>query len=471
MSLNPEFQRNLWLQLSPQRLIAAPVVIGLALALALLGDVPRVDIAEAAGWFFYLLVAFWGTRRAADSVAEEVVGGTWDAQRMSALGAWAMSWGKLLGSTIYVWYCAAICLVVYLYGLAPGRPTAGLAADLSAASILVDLAVMVGTGLLGQAVAMAACLAILGRSAQGRRLPVTASQLIGLTVVVLVPFGEYVDPVVAAQMDVTWYGMPAQTPVFALASLAAFLAWALIGVYRLMRIELQFRSYPFVWLLLVLFLMLYAEGFLYDTLRDPDVPVFAWLLVPAMIAAALTYLVLFLQPKDIVRYRWLAASAASGDLRRALALMPLWLPTFAITVALVVALIAVDIGSTYRLPGRIENLPEFADLREGGWAMALAGLLFMARDIALVLYLNFNKRRRRADVAAFIYLVVLYLPLPALAGVLEGDLLLPLFLPTPGASPLMAILPPLIQAAAMLALLGARMAAARPVMAAAARPA
>ena len=470
MSLNPEFQRNLWLQLSAQRLIAAPVVIGLLVALFHLGDMGSgADLADGARVAFYVLVAVWGTRRAADSVAEEVAGGTWDGQRMSALGAWTMSWGKLLGSTIYVWYCAALCLAVYLYGVltgvAPGPP------DLPAGRVLVDLAVMIGTGLLGQAVAMAACLAILGRGAQGRRLPVTASQAIGLLVVVTVPFGEYVDPVVAAQMDVTWYGLPAQTPVFALASLAAFLAWALIGVYRLMRIELQFKSYPFVWLLLVAFLMLYAEGFLYATLRDPDVPAFAWLLVPAMIAAALTYLVLFLQPKDIVRYRWLAASAATGDARRVLALTPLWLPTFAITVALVVAIVAVDMGSTYRLPGRIETLPEFADLREGGWAMALAALLFMTRDIALVLYLNFNKRRRRADVAAFIYLVVLYLPLPALAGVLEGDLLLPLFLPTPGASPLMAILPPLVQAAAMLALLGQRMAAARPVATAAAHPA
>lgn len=466
MSLNPEFQRNLWLQLSAQRLIAAPVVIGLLVALYHLGDfAPRDNLADVARVAFYALVAVWGTRRVADSVAEEVAGGTWDAQRMSALGAWAMSWGKLIGSTIYVWYCAGLCLVVYLYGLAPDTPAAGLPPG----RILVGLAVMIGTGLLGQAVAMATCLAILGRGAQGRRLPVTASQAIGLVVVVLVPFGEYVDPVVAAQMDVTWYGLPAQTPVFALASLAAFLAWALVGVYRLMRIELQFKSYPFVWLLLVLFLVLYAEGFLYDTLREPGAPASAWLVAPSMIVAALTYLVLFLQPKDIVRYRWLAASAAGGDLRRALALMPLWLPTFAIAVVLVVALIVLDVGSTYRLPGGIENLPEFAELRDSGAKMALAGLLFMARDIALVLYLNFNSRRRRADVAAFIYLVVLYLPLPGLAGVLEGDLLLPLFLPTPGASLAMSVLPPLVQAAAMLALLGSRMVAARPV--AAARPA
>lgn len=466
MSLNPEFQRNLWLQLSLQRLIAAPVVVGLLVALYHLGEIgTRAKLAESAHFAFYLLVAFWGPRRAADSLAEEVVGGTWDMQRMSALGAWAMSWGKLLGSTVYVWYCAALCLAVYVYAKWPG-PAVGLPDG----RLFVDLLVMIGTGLLGQAVALAACLAILGRGAQGRRLPVTVSQLVGLLVVLLVPFGEYADPVVAARADTSWYGLPTQTASFTLFSLAAFLAWALIGVYRLMRIELQFKSYPFVWLLLGLFLIGYAEGFLYDALTEAAVPASTWLVLPTIIAAALTYLVLFLQPKDIVRYRWLAASLASGDLRRALALTPLWLPTFAVTLVLAIAIVILDLGGTYRLPGHIENLPEVGELLEGGWRLVVAGLLFMVRDIALVLYLNFN-RRRRADVAAFIYLAVLYVPLPALAALLEGPLLLPLFLPTPGAGPWMAILPPLIQAVAMVGLLAARMAAARPVAAAVARPA
>lgn len=465
MSLNPEFQRNLWLQLSVQRLIAAPAVIGLLVALFHLGEFgPRAELAGAARFAFYLLVAFWGTRRAADSLAEEVVGGTWDMQRMSALGAWSMSWGKLLGGTVYIWYCAALCLAVYVYARWPSAGSPG-------GRLAVDLLVMIGTGLLGQAIALAACLAILGRGAQGRRLPVTLSQLIGVLVVLLVPFGEYVDPVVAARADVTWYGLPAQTASFALFSLAAFLAWALVGVYRLMRIELQYRNYPFVWLLLVLYLVVYAEGFLYDALSGEAVPASAWLVLPAMITAALTYLVLFLQPKDIVRYRWLAASVADGDVRRVLALTPLWLPTFAVTVVLAVAFVIVDMGSAYRLPGRIENLPELVELREGGWRLVLAALLFMVRDIALVLYLNFNRRRRRADVAALVYLVVLYVPVPALAALLEGRLLLPLFLPTPGTGALMAILPPLVQAAAMAGLLAARMAAARPVAPAAPRPA
>ncbi len=463
MSLNPEFQRNLWLQLSLQRLIAAPVVIGLLFALALYSESYTGErLAGTASWLFYALVAFWGTRRAADAVAEEVAGGTWDAQRMSALGAWSMTWGKLFGGTVFVWYCAALCLAVYAYAAWPG---------VSFGQLLFELAIRVGTGLLGQAVAMASCLAILGRGAQGRRLPVTMSQIVGLLVVALVPFGEGLDVATFnTNAEVTWYGVAAHTPAFALASLAAFLAWALVGGYRLMRIELQYRSYPFVWLLMVLFLMLYAEGFLFAKLREPDVPVFAWLVVPAVIATALTYFVLFLQPKDIVRYRWLAASAAGGDLRRVLALMPLWLPTFAIAVALVLGLVVLVTGNILRLPAAIENLPEFAEFRRGGASMALAALLFMARDIAFVLFLNFNSKRRRADLAAFIYLVVLYVPLPALAALLEGDLLLPLFLPTPGAGPLMAILPPLLQAAAVIVLLARRMAAARPMPAGAAVP-
>ena len=33
-------------------------------------------------------------------------------QRMSGLGAWQMAWGKLLGGTVFVWYCAAFALLV-----------------------------------------------------------------------------------------------------------------------------------------------------------------------------------------------------------------------------------------------------------------------------------------------------------------------------------------------------------------------
>ena len=107
--MNPELRRNLWLQFSPLRLIIAPVAVGIVLLLVwLVSDNSYSLVAHAAEWYFLIIVLLWGTRRAADLVAEEVAGGTWDSQRMSALGAWTMTWGKFIGGISYVWYSAGI---------------------------------------------------------------------------------------------------------------------------------------------------------------------------------------------------------------------------------------------------------------------------------------------------------------------------------------------------------------------------
>ena len=61
-----------------------------------------------------MLIAYlWGTRRAVNVLADEIAAGTWDGQRMSSIGPWTMAWGKLLGGTAYVWYCALLCLATY----------------------------------------------------------------------------------------------------------------------------------------------------------------------------------------------------------------------------------------------------------------------------------------------------------------------------------------------------------------------
>ena len=36
---------------------------------------------------------------------------------MSALDAWKFAWGKVLGSTIYTWYGAGICLLAAAWGM------------------------------------------------------------------------------------------------------------------------------------------------------------------------------------------------------------------------------------------------------------------------------------------------------------------------------------------------------------------
>ena len=99
-----EFRRNLWIQLTPQRLIATPLVLGLLFYAGAEGSVLPV----APEFLFWMFAGFWGTRRAADSITEEVIGATWPNQRMAAIGAWSMTWGKLFGATAFAWY-GAIC--------------------------------------------------------------------------------------------------------------------------------------------------------------------------------------------------------------------------------------------------------------------------------------------------------------------------------------------------------------------------
>src|SRR5258706_424724 len=103
--MNPEFRRNLWLELTPHRLIAMPLLLVLVLALVYyLTDAGKHEsVATAAAVMAGGLLAVWGARSAGESVIEEVRARTWDAQRMSAIGPWAMTWGKLFGAAAFSW--------------------------------------------------------------------------------------------------------------------------------------------------------------------------------------------------------------------------------------------------------------------------------------------------------------------------------------------------------------------------------
>ena len=75
--------------------------------------------------------------------------------------------------------------------------------------------------------------------------------------------------------------------------------------------------------------------------------------------------------------------------------------------------------------------------------------------LALLLLLNLAPRSRRADAAGFLYLVVLYLLAPGILTVLGLDRLRPLVLPD-WESGLIAVVPPLVQAAALAVLVRLR---------------
>ncbi len=452
--MNPELRRNIWLQFSVLRLVLAPIAIGTLLAATwLASDASLSAVAGVAEGIYYLLVLLWGSRRAADLVAEEVAGGTWDGQRMSALGAWQMTWGKLVGGTSYVWYCAAIAFAARLAatmaeGTLPWQPVEA-----------VMLLRMLAAGVLAQSFALLVSLALLRRQAVRRRIGVSVSQIVGVLAGLAASgwVGTSLFHIVAP--EIAWYGRTWDGGSFVLASLGLFLAWSIFGAYRLMRIELKFRGGPWAWFAFALFLMAYGEGFLYSPIEVAGGTLGAWLGLPFVLAVSLTYIALFFEPKDVMRYRWLGAALATGDLRHAWSLLPQWLPTYALALAGAIAFCFTRDRSLLGwaiLAGPFVT-EKVLSAAPGLFAFPLAITLYLLRDALVVLYFNFGPHRQRGDASALIVLFIVYFPLMGILTSLDLTELVPVLAPHPLAGALLNLVAPLVESAGLATLVLGRL--------------
>jgi hypothetical protein len=447
MMMNPELRRNIWLELSLQRLMAMPVILGLIFWLVLLnGD--ATTLAKFSVFAFQLIVFFWGTRRAALAVATELNANTWDDQRMSPVSAWSMSWGKILGSTAYVWYGGALCLIAFT--LASITQKNFNFVDITSAILPLAVA-LVMMGLLGQTVSIAASLAFMRKQRSRRRVPVSMCQLLGLIAIygtsshafseLFVSVGVYGGASVLPPF--VWFGSAQAFWPFVLISMAAFLGWALLGAHRLMQLELQYRTRPWAWAAFTVFLMIYATGFLYERLASSGAGMFVWLVVPFLIAGIGVYGAFFLEPKNIVILRKLIAAVQKRNWSLIWGLSPVWLISLALLWGVGASLIVAILGSDATAPDAMRwfgvSVSQISSIYVVAW------LLFVARDIFFLLWLNLSNTKGRPDMAGFVYLLILYGVLPSLLVFSSGTTLLPVVVPYPSDNLLTAILPVALQ--------------------------
>ena len=410
MWFSPELQRNFWLQLSWGRALAAPIFLGIVVAAMLTAWKPAPShMAELARWGFVLVLALWSTRRVADSLAEEIGGGTWEGQRMSGISAWSMVWGKMVGGAIFPWYCALIFLGLMVWF--------GLQAP--AAEMRLPLVQQVGTlllgAILGQATALTVALLLLRKIQFRRRLTVSLAQIAGLLAFGMAVGWDYsANPWAAGVGTIHWYDRYYDSYQFYMASAGAFTAWALLAAWRLMRAELLYVNRPWAWTLFTLFCMGYAAGFV-----PWDMEVLTSRLVNACAAGLiLTYLAFFGEAKDPVRYRWGLARFKAFQWWRALEFAPWWLISyFFAAVAGGATIWSIAMGGQFAAPQSwwAELMRDVNLFALGPFAFNVAALLLFAlRDMFLLLWLNFGKLRGRADLAGFMVLAIAYVPVPML---------------------------------------------------------
>ena len=256
MTINPEFQRNIWLEFTYHRLVAAPLLsAAIYFLIYLLADPRFWEVAHGVALaVVILLTLLWGVRLSSEAVSSEIKDQTWDGQRMSAIGPWDLTWGKLLGSTLFTWYVVGVSLIIFfISGLILGQ-----------GDILLQTLALVLAGLFAQAVALFLSLSAIRKD---RNLSRTLSAVTYVAVIVL---GGLILAAAFRNADgIGWYGQQYDPLVFMCAALAVWLVWAYIGVYRYMRAELQHRNGPWVWVAFVIFAAVFVAGFIEAKHMDP----------------------------------------------------------------------------------------------------------------------------------------------------------------------------------------------------------
>ncbi|MEI9997291.1 MAG: hypothetical protein WDM91_22030 [Rhizomicrobium sp.] len=412
--MNPEFTRNLWLEMTTRRVALMVVLLALLFfAAALTGG--EWAPSEVALVLYYVIVVVWGTRSAALAVVGEIRDRTWDGQRLSSLGAGMMMWGKLFGATVYNWFGGVICLVFVLAAVLERH---------GAVTAVIELCYFIGIGVIAQAAALLASLVAVARRHNHSRFGMFVYQLAGLAAALAVfRVWEVADPVtsvlehVAVIDTIPWWGTAVDARVFLLVSLAIFSAWTLAGCYREMRRELKLRNGPLVWLAFLLFMGVYVAGF--DAWLSPKMT--AWdavglrLLLAGTAFGILTYLMVLLEPKDRVHYRWMLAQLRGGRIGGLLAGAQAWMMSYGATFAVAAAL-------------SLWLLRDPLAAREGQ-PLIVAAMGFVTRDVALFVLLQTASTRRRGDVAALTVLFALYVLVPYILAALKADSVLFLFYP------------------------------------------
>ncbi|TDP48233.1 hypothetical protein [Zavarzinia compransoris] len=407
---NPEFRRNLLLELSTQRLIIMPLVL---LPLFLLGwtwgeAVGAASVAQTAGW---ALLVFWGTRLAVDSLSAEVQAKTWDGQRLSGIGPVTMTVGKLFGGTIYAWYGGVMCLAV-------SALAGGLDGDrLAALRLLI-------TGFFAQAVAFWFGMIQLRLRPGSMRFQVTFAQIVGILVSAqAAPLLGFVD------FTVDWYGIGFDAYGFVLFSTILFTLWAWVACWRLMRADLRYQSYPFVWLAFLAFLVIYFGGVtetIFGNFENAGTNMMRGA-IAFHVLVFVTWFAALVEPKNIVRLRQVGYRWRQRDWRRALTEVP----PFVVGLPVV---LSVGIATALTRP---DHLPLGAQL--------LSLFLFLLRDILLVYFVVLGPNARRGHGAALIFLLVLYLLAPALIADTGAARLMPFFIPAGGVDPVVGLIGPAVQ--------------------------
>jgi hypothetical protein len=388
--VNPELLRNLWLEMTAPRLVAAPAILVLLLFAAETGGAR----ASVAFWAAAAMLLLYAPRLAARSLIAEVASRTWDFQRASALGAWQLATGKLFGGTAFAWYTAAVAALLSVF-------VPGVRGPWDWAQLAVAAVVATGVAL------MAALLAVRSDPRPGRS-SAFGPQLLGLACGLLAVGLLAMAHVTLLDVPyLRWWGRELE-PALTMALATVFAAFAVLGSWRLMAEVLQIPAGGGLWPAFLLWLGVFGAGFADEP--GGRIALAFCAILPAAYVAALA------DPRSAVLLRRWRADLAAGRMLRAWRGLPPWLLAAVVLVGLASLLPHDVVALTFGSAGDA--------LRFSAWPLVL---LFL-RDVALM-YLVAPGRAGLAVIV--VWLAVAYAVLPSVVASLEMPEAVLALLPVP----------------------------------------
>ena len=396
MTLNPELRRYCWLELTPHRLIATPLIIGLIVALvAATTDAPAEPLAITGLIGFAVGAALFGSYFALNAVTEEVRERTWDTQRMSALTPAAFAFGKVFGAPVYGWYAGAWFLALYLFA---GPRVHGADAVLIAAAAVCSTVALHATSVL-----MSAVIA---------RAGITRNTAPGFFILILWSGALPWHMFEAGKGPLAWWGMALPQLWFVLASAALFAFWALLGAARTFATELRVRQLPWAWPAFCLYIAVWGGG-LIEAKAGGRVSALALVTLLFFLATGVGAYLMLLSERTgamtvarVLRSLREPGGELESGMRRALQETPVWTVSLVCTWAAALLLLALPWGA-----GGAALLNQIAG---EGKVMPLALAAMLLRDAGIYCIFALARFPRRAATVTLVYIVLLDAVLPLL---------------------------------------------------------
>lgn len=440
---NPELKRNLWLEFNKRRLIAMPLGLLAVFIVAYLKNDNKIDsnIAWVSLLMYGVLTFLWGTRQAAEVITREVNLGTWSQQKMSNITPWKMVWGKLLGSTAFIWYGNIFCFLFFSYSMSEKSSTK---------NILYYIGLMITFGILSHTITMLASLYSMRYRHSFERFEIMFYQFLGI--IAALPllwnklwndnFGLKFGENLLQNGNIYWYNQPYPVVSFVLITAVITILWVLIGLYFLMRTEFLINNSPVIWLLFALFVVCLISGLdkapsnYLSYYRFPVAPGYA---LAFNIMLGIMYVLACGESRDALKLHLLKYYIFSKQWKRFLAIMPRTVVTFP-----VVILTLINVILNIRLPFEGEQGYNLMNVIP---YCALAAVFFMIRDIGIIYLFSIKNKGKNSDTLTPILIILTsYTLLPIFFINKDFDLIAGCFLPWPQENIILTSILPLIQA-------------------------